>query len=167
MNGLLFLESDDFHITKGNRGDVMATDIPGFSLLLFYSTACEHCHKVIPIFKRLPGSIGGCQFGMINVSNNKECVMMSNKTIAPIKYVPYILFYVNGKPFMRYNGEYDLEQIRKFVVEVAVHVKSNQQFTKEKDNPNTRNKIPMYSVGQPLYGDPENVCYLEFSGAYK
>ena len=40
------------------------------------------------------------KFGMINVSNNKQCVIMSRSTIAPIKVVPYI----NGLPdLMRYT----------------------------------------------------------------
>jgi hypothetical protein len=99
MSGLLFLSSDDFLIGKGTKGDILCNSIPGFSLILFYSTQCSHCQTLIPIFKKLPGTINGCQFGMINISTNKECIRMASNTIAPIIYVPYIVLYVQGKPY--------------------------------------------------------------------
>ena len=111
MSGLLFLTTEDFNTQNGVKGSIMCTNIQGFSLVLFYSTECQHCQSLIPIFKRLPGSVGGCQFGMINVSLNKQCVMMSRNTIAPIKVVPYIVLYINGKPHMRYNGPYVAEEV--------------------------------------------------------
>ena len=77
MSGLLFLTSQDFQIQKGVKGPILCTNIQGFSLILFYSTQCTHCQTLIPIFKILHGAIGGCQFGMINVSHNKQCVLMS------------------------------------------------------------------------------------------
>jgi hypothetical protein len=165
MNGLLFLSSEDFSITKGNKGNILCHGIPGFSLILFYSTQCHHCEKLIPLFKKLPGTLGGCQFGMINVSSNKKCVQMSNDTVAPIAYVPYIILYIQGKPFMRYNGPHEVEEIRRFVIEVANKVQNKQKFTSEtvKDD---KKSIPEYTIGVPLCGPDNNVCYLEFDNAY-
>lgn len=165
MSGLLFLTSDDFNITKGNKGDIMSHSIPGFSLILFYSTQCEHCQSLIPIFKKLPGTIGGCQFGMINVSTNKKCIQMSNATIAPIKFVPYIILHVNGKPFMRYNGPYDIGEITRFVIEVSKKLQDKQKFTSENIKEDPGNGIPQYSIGHPLRGN--KVCYLDFDDAYE
>ena len=164
MSGLLFLSSEDFTVAKGSKGDILCNSIPGLSLILFYSTVCEHCQTLIPIFKRLPGSIGGCQFGMINVSSNKQCVMMSKDTIAPIKYVPYIVLYVQGKPFMKYSGPHQDSEIKRFVLEVAKKLQSKQKFSSEnvKDSKKT---IPEYTTGHPICGEGD-VCYLEFDGAY-
>ena len=130
MSGLLFLSSDDFSVDKGNKGNILCHSIQGFSLILFYSTQCVHCQNLIPLFKKLPGTIGGCQFGMINVSSNKQCVQMSKDTIAPISYVPYIVLYIQGKPFMRYSGPHDGSEIKRFVLEVANKVQSKQKFNK-------------------------------------
>jgi len=165
MSGLLFLQSDDFNIAKGTKGDILCHSIQGFSLILFYSTQCAHCQTLIPIFKRLPGTIGGCQFGMINVSANKRCVQMSRNTIAPITYVPYIVLYINGRPFMRYQGPHDSGEIRRFVLEVAQKVNNKQKFISDKVKEEPRGGIPAYTIGQPLYGD-DKVCYLEFDEAY-
>lgn len=160
MSGLLFLSSDDFNIIKGSKGDIMCNSIPGFSLILFYSTQCQHCQTLIPIFKRLPGTIGGCQFGMINVSTNKQCVRMSKDTIAPISYVPYVVLYIQGKPFMRYNGPHESDEIKRFIIEVASKVQSKQKFSDEKVV-ETDTGIPEYCTGHPIKGNRKNmVCYL-------
>lgn len=165
MSGLLFLTSEDFTIAKGAKGNILCHNIPGFSLILFYSTQCSHCKSLIPIFKTLPGSLGGCQFGMINVSSNKSCVRMSKDTIAPISYVPYIILYINGRPFMKYNGPYDDAEIRRFVIEVANKVQTKQKFSQ--DNVKDDGKgIPSFSLGVPLCGQDDRVCYLEIDNAY-
>jgi hypothetical protein len=167
MSGLLFLTSDDFNIQRGVKGPIMCTMIQGFSLILFYSTECSHCQSLIPIFKRMPGSVGGCQFGMINVSHNKQCVILSRNTIAPIKVVPYIVLYINGKPHMRYDGPYVAEEIGRFIVEVSRSVQKQENLEKDdriKQDP--KGGIPAYTIGHPLCGPDDKVCYLEFDEAY-
>jgi hypothetical protein len=167
MSGLLFLSTQDFEIKPGTKGDILCHGIPGFSLILFYSTQCKFCQKLIPIFKRLPGTIGGCQFGMINVSTNKSCVQLSKGTLTEIKYVPYILLYINGQPYMRYSGGYSTNEIMQFVLEMSQRVKNKQKFQNEKAvKKDPRGGIPEYSIGQPLCGQ-DGVCYLEFDFAYK
>jgi len=169
MSGLLFLTSDDFGIQRGSKGPILCTNIQGFSLVLFYSTQCSYCQSLIPIFKRLPGSVGGCQFGMINVSHNKQCILKSRQTIAPIKEVPYIVLYVNGKPYMRYRGPHDPREIGRFIVEVSQKVQANQSFAKDdkriKEDPRG---IPAYTIGHPLIGQgpDDKVSYLDFDDAY-
>jgi len=169
MSGLLFLTAEDFQLFRGTKGSIMGTSIPGFSLILFYSTQCEHCQTLIPIFKRLPGTVGGCQFGMINVSHNKSCVMMSRKTIAPIEVVPYIILYVHGKPYMRYKGPQDAKEIARFIVEVSHQAQQNVKRTNKTESKikqDPKGGIPAYTIGKPLCGPDDDVCYLEFNNAY-
>jgi len=165
MSGLLFLDSEDFHITKGTKGNIMCHNIPGFTLVLFYSTQCTYCKTLIPIFKKLPGTIGGCQFGMINVTTNKKCVSLSRETITPITYVPYIILYINGRPFMCYKGPHDIKEIHRFIVEVSQKMQNRQKFSEEQVKEDHRGGIPLYTIGHPLCGD-DGVCYLEFNEAY-
>lgn len=168
MSGLLFLSSEDFSVEKGQKGPVLVNGIPGFSLILFYSTHCTHCQSLIPIFKSLPGTIGGCQFGMINISSNRPVVDMSQETISPIKFVPLIILYIQGKPFMMYKGPYDQGEITRFVVEIAKNVQQKQQFSKEKVKEDPEGGgIPAYTIGKPVSGDKNNqVCWLDFKTAY-
>ena len=165
MSGLLFLKTDDFSVGNSVKGPVLRHEINGFSLVLFYSVQCPHCRNLIPIFKRLPGSVGGCQFGMINVSSNKECITMSKGTIAPIEYVPYIILYIDGMPFMRYNGPHDPSELKRFVLEVAAKVQSSKKLSRATITESER-AIPAYCIGRPLWGQTD-VEYLIFDDGYK
>lgn len=164
MNALLFLSSEDFTIESGNKGPVLSHGVRGFSLIFFYSTQCVHCQSFIPTFKRLPGTINGCQFGMINVSKNKDVIRMSRDTIAPITYVPYICLYVNGKPFIRYDGPHDEGELRRFIIEVATKLQNKDRFSSHPNVKETEKGLPAYTIGKPFCD--ENVCYLEFEEAY-
>lgn len=169
MSSLLFLTSADFTLGRSVDGQVMCIPIHGFSLILFYSEKCKHCKTLLPIFRRLPETVGGCQFGMVNVNTNKKCIAMSKQTINPLEYVPYIVLYFNGKPCSIYKGPHDSSIISRFIVEMAKNIKGKQSsntgtigngvLTKQK------NKIPAYTIGTPLCGEGD-VCYLEFDTAY-
>ena len=166
MSGLLFLSSDDFILSKGMKGNILTTSIPGFSLVLFYSIQCQHCQNLIPIFKKLPSVLGGCQFGLCNINNNRKLIALSSDTIAPITYVPYVILYINGRPFMKYQGPHELNEIKRFVVEIADKIQRKQKFTQEQDiKENVRGKIPAFTIGVPLFGDDDE-AYFEFSEAY-
>jgi thioredoxin-like negative regulator of GroEL len=168
MSGLLFLSADDFVLTKGMKGNILTNSIPGFSLILFYSIQCQHCQNLIPIFKKLPSVLGGCQFGLCNINTNRKLIALSNETIAPITYVPYIVLYVNSRPFLAYKGPHDINEIKRFVVEVADKIQKKQKFSAQQEQDvkeNVRGKIPAFSVGIPLYGS-EDEAYFEFSNAY-
>lgn len=59
MSGLLFAGDNDFFLSQNNNGNKMlCTKINGPVLVLFYSTQCQYCKKLIPIFKKLTGMIG-------------------------------------------------------------------------------------------------------------
>ena len=67
---------------------------------------------------------------------------------------------------MRYQGPYDGNKIREFVITVAENTQRKQQFSSELVKEDPRGGIPAYTIGHPLKGDDEDVCYLEFSEAY-
>ena len=92
---------------------------------------------------------------------------MSRDTIAPIKVVPYIVLYINGKPHMRYNGPYVAEEIGRFIVEVSRTVQKPESVVREENvKQDPREGIPAYTIGHPLCGPDDNVCYLDFDDAY-
>ena len=105
---------------------------------------------------------------MINVSHNKKCVLLSRESIDPIKEVPYIVLYIQGKPYMRYKGPHDAKEIGRFIVEVSQKIQNNQSFSRDdkRVKPDPRGGIPEYTIGRPLYGVDDKVCYLEFENAY-
>ena len=163
-SGILFLTNEDFTVSKGNKGNMLTNFINGFSLILFYSPQCKHCKELLPIFKRLPTTVGGCQFGILNISANKSVIELSKNTITAITYVPLIILYINGKPFMLYEGPPDINEIKRFIVEVSKKIQSKQKFSEQEVKKN-EHSIPAYCLGNPLYGD-DNKTYLVMDEAY-
>lgn len=93
----------------------------------------------------------------------------AQQTIAPITHVPFIILYVNGKPFMRYNGRKTYEDISTFVGEVLSRIQSKRNFTS-----NSKIEVDGDEVQEYINGAiPFNMvcegetCYLTFKEAYK
>lgn len=164
MSGLLFLTQDDFYIGKGTKGNLLCNYNKGVSVVFFYSTKCSYCQSFIPIYKTLPGKIQGCLFSMINVTQNPQVVAMSKETICEIKYVPYIVLYFNGKPYIRYDGPYDAGEVAQFVVEITNKLHSKEKFMESETIKLQEKSIPAYCIGTPI---SDRVSYLNFMDAYK
>jgi thiol-disulfide isomerase/thioredoxin len=178
MSSLLFLSSQDFNVSQGTSGNILTTPIMGFSLIMFYSPKCVYCQKLIPIFKQLPQYVAGCKFGMINVSQQRDIIRMASQTIVPIKYVPLIILYINGNPYMKYEGPGNMDEIRDFILQIANSIQSQNSFATSTRGANStpqtssgggrvierKNELPIYG-GIPLCGD-DGVCYLEYNEAY-
>lgn len=194
MSGIHFLGEDDFIIKQGDKGTILSLvyDTKGITLVLFYSTECPYCDALINKFKMLPTHLNGCQFAMINVNRNMNIVERSKNTIAPITYVPDLILYVNGFPYVRYDGPHSIQHISEFIVDISMKIQntafmnqkqelSNQEIQlppsvpKPNHIPQTQNiikekhtNIPAYTIGTPLYGEKkrDGVCYLDFNSAY-
>ena len=95
---------------------------------------------------------------------------MSNDTITPLTYVPYIILYYNKKPYMRYDGPHDFVEIQQFVYEVANSIQrqiDSNEIEYENDE-DTNFVIPDYCIARPTKGGlKEKICYINFSDAYK
>ena len=164
-SGILFLTTEDFVLTKDAKGSTLKNLINGFSLILFYSPQCPHSKNLLPIFKKLPNNVGGCQFGILNVSANKMIIEMSKNTLSCIKYVPLIILYIDGRPIMLYEGPADINEKKRFIVEVSKKIQNKQKFS-EQEQKQIPNSVPAYCLGNPLFGD-SNKTYLIMDKAYK
>ena len=178
----IFLENGDFEVKKINGSSMLCTNMKGIAVVMFYSTQCSHCHNLIPIFKQLPRAVSGCQFGMANIDLCRDVITLSKETIDPITYVPYIVFYANRRPIMKYSGPHNINEIVKFVTDVAATLKTRNFFQEQKDgetsDPSSLKKsIPAFTIGVPCEmsrhkGDEakqceDDVCYLSDITAYK
>jgi thioredoxin-like negative regulator of GroEL len=101
---------------------------------------------------------------MINVTQNPQVVAMSKETICEIKYVPYIVLYFNGKPYIRYDGPYDAGEVAQFVVEITNKLHSKEKFMESETIKLQEKSIPAYCIGTPI---SDRVSYLNFMDAYK
>jgi thioredoxin-like negative regulator of GroEL len=177
----IFLTSEDFSVEQVNASRLLFTNIRGISVVMFYSTKCVHCQTLIPIFKTLPRMIPNCQFGMVNIDLQKSVIAMSRETIDPIKFVPYIVFYANRRPIIKYSGPHNLNEIARFVTEVSRTLSSQQFFTQEAEQKSAgaqkqERAIPEYTTGFPCSTEhhkndethisQDDICYVTDLDAY-
>ena len=133
MSGILFLGNDDFQIRQGDQGMLLTLtyDSKGLTLVLFYSKECPYCDSLINKFKQLPNYVNGCQFAMVNVNRNMSVVERSKNTVAPITYVPDVILYVNGMPYIRYDGAHDIQHIKDFIVSIYQKIQKTAFIEKD------------------------------------
>jgi len=173
-NCLLFLSAEDFHLEKSKLNDsiLMCNGFKGLSLVLFYGKECPHCQKLIPIFKKLAGRVNGLFVAMSLV--NIDIVKLSRNSATIIEYVPLIILYLNGVPYMKYDSEASEDAILSFIMDINKRLQikekmykypqQNQQLQILQQNTNKRHKnsvIPVYSLGVPIKED--DISYFEFN----
>ena len=160
-NQIVFLSDKNFGIGSGTKGKLLFNDLKGISIVLMYSTNCSVCHQVIPIFKELPNYVNGCTFGVINIDNNKDVVAKSHLTTMAIKYVPQLIVFNNGKPFVKYTGEKRLEPMVAFFKDTISRVQQSLNFSKQSEK--KKEEISEYEGSGVPYNivcDNEGMCYL-------
>lgn len=164
MASILFLSDKDFNIQDGKKGKVLCLkQQSGVTFCLFHSDQCTHCNLLYPVFKQLPKIIPNCSFALLNVSKYMNVVKASMDTISQITEVPYMILFVNGRPFMRYTGQRTLEEIESFIQDILSRFRSKKNFSIAGVKGNTIENEVKGPVG---FGIPYNmvcdkdVCYL-------
>lgn len=172
-----FLDESDFHLQTSKNGKLLSHKITGLSFVLFYSNKCKFCPTMVDRFKMLPSVYKGIKFCMFNITNKDAFIKNINaKTITRIEYVPYMMVYMNGTPYVQYTGGYDVNNIVSFLKNVensiSNHRKKNQMTKKEnydtkKTEPEEKQSHPC-TYGVPICGDGSrgDVCYVTMEEAY-
>src|SRR3990167_4955851 len=104
MNNLIYMTSRDFKLEQGQDNIMMTTQVGGLSLLFYYSQECKKCPGFLEEFRTVARRIPSCVFIVVNIDQDPNIINMTKKTNTPLDYVPYIIMYVDGKPFMEYKG---------------------------------------------------------------
>jgi thiol-disulfide isomerase/thioredoxin len=169
---LLYLNSNDFYITEGSKGKVLCNYLKDLTFVLFHADAdkCPHCEELIPEFKKLPHFIQSCKFALVNLNKNQDIIAKSNQTIAPVTYVPYMILYVNGRPFLRYEGNRTLKDLVEFINEVIQRIKSKSNFVESKNSAKLEDAPSQYTYGIPydiVCDEDKGICYVKYGDAYK
>ena len=156
----------NFGIQKGKKGPLLFNDIEGISCVLFYKNDCKYCEELKPHYIMLPYEVPLCKFLAINLDVNKKVVAMSKNTIMPFKYVPQIILYLNGKPFLRYDGPRDNKNMSKFINEVVSRMKTNDMnmFSKVQE----KRDCGDIDCGVPynIVCDNNGMCYMTTEEVY-
>jgi thiol-disulfide isomerase/thioredoxin len=156
--GLLILEEEDFELVEsGKVTHLIHTVGCKYSIVMFYTDECDQCKIIKPI---LLGFVGNptIQICMVNVydADSVKLIEQSQKTTTLLQHVPFIVFYINGIPFKKYDGQYTFSDFQTFIKNVMT------EASKIKDTSEI-NEIPPYTIGKP---NSAKVCYLTYQKAY-
>lgn len=163
---IVYVQPDNFFVSS--QTNELCHIVRGFSFVLFTSKQCVFCKDIEPVFRNLSNHIDGCTFIEMDVDQQRQKIRtIAAGSTTPINYVPYLLFYINGRPTARYVPEeqapqLNFEQMKQFLITQS----------KSKGNVNSTRStlyspaIPKYSLGKPICTN-KNVCYLGYDHAYK
>lgn len=187
MSNVLYLGENDFYVDKGHKGPIICCSQKGISFVMFHANpnVCQYCDIAKPEFMQLPQIISGAKFYLCNLSSAQGLVQKSFQTIMPLNKVPLFILFVEGRPFMNYNGEKQLKHFSQFMQEAMKLLQQKQVFSANGVNITTEaaEKTPhglpydfdYDTVGSSINGNltctEEGVCYLtakeSFGGAEK
>ena len=114
---LFNLSSQDFRQERTAQGSILGITLSGITVVLYYSARnSPPCMQFLPYYQQLPGTIPGCQFAAVDVGRERAVVRMADGTPFPINFVPYIILYVNGRPYRPYGGKRSIRELQQFIV---------------------------------------------------
>jgi hypothetical protein len=172
MNNLLYLNKNEFFLDQGAKGPIMCLKQQNICFVFFHPHArfCKYSDECMLNFKQLPFKIAGAKFGLCNIMQNPELVALSKRTIAPITGVPYLVLYVNSRPFIRFDDDdRSVENMADFMNQIISRLQTQKKFIEGKGM-KIESEIPKYSVGIPfnvVCDEEKGVCYLKYDDAYK
>jgi hypothetical protein len=92
------LSNESFYIDNSTGKPLFCSKLPGISFVVFHSSTDEVSQNFMGQFRMLPGSIHMCTFAECDIYRQREVIWKSNQTSVPIRYVPFMILYINGKP---------------------------------------------------------------------
>ena len=131
MSNLLYLGQQEFYVDRGTKGPVVFCALKGVVFVMFHANpqVCQFCDIAKPEFIQLAQIIGGAKFGLCNLSQYPELVQMSANTITPLNKVPLFILFVNGRPFMNYEGPKLIKHFAEFMQQALARLQSQQVFS--------------------------------------
>ena len=174
---ILYLRPDNFFV---NQYGELCNTVKGMSFVMFTSKQCVFCHEIQPTFKKLSKCIRGCTFVEMDVDQQYQKIRsIASSSSTPINFVPYLLFYINGRPMSRYvpeeqNPSANFDKMRQFLLMQSQHQSPSTPVTHTSASTTgshtttqpPKQNIPEYSIGKPVCSG-QNVCYLGYNKAYK
>lgn len=122
---LIFLNEKDFSIDENKNLICNTLKYNQFTACLFFSNKCPHCHTMKEILKELNQLVNGCKFAMVNLDDNRNLILKSQKTNCNIEFVPFLVFFVKNEPHMIYSGSPDKDSVLKFIIDVSNNTINN------------------------------------------
>jgi thiol-disulfide isomerase/thioredoxin len=124
---ILHLNTSHFNVANGSTegSKVLSCTLPGLVFVFFYvdyvdptrQKKCDNCELLKPEFEQLSKKLEKSyfSFGAVNLNTHSEIAKKSMQTKIKINYVPYLILFVDGTPYLRYDGNASIQQMEYFL----------------------------------------------------
>jgi len=120
-----FLSNDHFSDAGGRA---LRCNIPGITFVMFVTDNCPNCKAAMPVFYKLSNVQMRVTWAIANVGTYRQLIAMAKNTNTPIRAVPMLILYVNGRPHANYKGDNRSEdEINNFLNKVLSSIDQNPQ----------------------------------------
>ena len=128
---------------------VMYCKVPNIVFVLFKSEACHFCTELVPMFNTLAQKDMRLTWAIADIGKYRNIVQMALNSTTPIKGVPMMILYVNGKPHANYKGARNIQGIMKFINEMLNQIQIPQQPQFTQAPPPTARRAPQQQPSRP------------------
>jgi hypothetical protein len=133
------LKKTDFELDKDSNLLLKQNNksIGGFNSVLFISQKCKFCGEMVDIQKSLSNVINGVMFSMMTVDSDDDDTTTKfldtiQKSNIGMTYVPFLVFYVDHRPYFVYSGDPTFEDVKAFIIEVTTKYNNEKTFQTKK-----------------------------------
>jgi thiol-disulfide isomerase/thioredoxin len=152
----MFLTPSDFEI---HNGELVKPNDKGYSFVFFFTNDCKWCDDIKQPFNDLSKIIRGVNFSYMDVSqNNWELMDLSFRTRTPIKYVPLLLLFANGRQVAQFLQDENNPDNNGWMMQDFIE-KNTQKF-QGNNGMGPSAIIPPYTTGIPGNLASRKICKL-------
>lgn len=133
-------EPSNFSIQSTPRGPMInLANNNNICTVLFYQESCHLCEPYFKLFQSI--ECADCEFAVFNVSRYAEYAKLSLGTKTPLQYTPYIVVYINGRPYTSYNGPPDEDELKKLIGYLKI-----MQYVTSHMTVDEQSFVPIYKI---------------------
>lgn len=158
-----------------DTGDLICKHVPRYPVLvLFHQPACTHCPAAINVFYSLAQTERRIALGLVNVAQKGGVlVRRTSRSNFPLKYVPYLVLFINGVAVGAYKQKLTLDGLREFIGQSLAQGPARDRFSaRQQPDEGVKPQPPVEAssgatttLGVPVCDD-DDVCYLVYDDAY-
>jgi thiol-disulfide isomerase/thioredoxin len=140
----------------GVSGDMLMCNVPNINVLfvLFKTENCEYCKSTLPVFAELSRRELRVAWGVMDLGKYRSVIAMSKDTSFPLKSVPMLILFVNGRPHANYKGDRSVEGISKFLNSIIPTLNVQKKFVSSQQQGGVQRGAP--SAGATYGPTPGN-----------
>jgi len=132
------------------------------AVVLFKIAGDQNCYTMEHIITQLSQKDTNIQWCVVELKNNRDIVNISKTTSTPITYIPYILFYINGKPFSNYTGPNNIQSFSQYINEMIKEINKPRPVKSVQSQASVQKSDLDINLSIPKGSIPYNEPYLSY-----